>query len=991
MIRYALLGLGLGAIYALAGQGLLLVYRGSGVVNFAHGAFAAAGALAFYELHIEAGLPTVPSILLALIIAGAMGTLMHLLIMRPLRNAPPLTRVIATLGVMVALQQVGRIIFGSEIRLVPSFLPTDTVHPFGGPAVGADRLILLGIAVVVSAVLWAIYRYSTFGAVTSAVAENERTAQLTGHSPDMIAAVNWTVGAVLAGAAGILIVPISGLDINTLIMLIIPALATCVVANFASFPIALGASLVIGVTQSEITNYVDAAGWGEAVPFLVVVLVLVVRGRGLPLRSHVNELLPEIGTGALRPAVLTAVVAVATLVVVTTPDNWTDAFTTTIIGAVICVSLVVVTGYGGQLSLAQFAFAGWGGYVASRLAAVHGLPFLLVLVIGVLAAVPVGILVGLPALRTRGIHLAIATFGLAYSLQAVLFQSVPLTGGLSGTVVDPPTLFGWSVDPVSHPKRYAMVCLVALLVAALVAANIRRGRSGRRLVAVRGNERAAASLGISVYGAKLYSFAISAAIAGLGGVLLAFKSAYVDFNQFNVFNSIAVVINTVISGVGFLIGGVLAGASTAGGLTPKIFGEIFPSSEISQYVTLALAAFLAPTLIQFPNGLVARAVTLRPPAALVARFSRSGRGTATLTADAAEAGTSAETADATETATTAATTAAAAERAAAARTAPPATPHRVAPKTLRVQDAAVRFGGVHALRGVSLEVRPGEVVGLMGPNGAGKTTFIDAVTGFCRVQGGAIELDGTRIDPLNARRRARLGIGRTFQSLELFDQLTVLENLRTAADPRDSAAYLTDIVHPRRTQLTPAARSAIEMFELVDELDRIPSELSYGRRRQVAIARAIATEPSILLLDEPAAGLNESETQELSDLLRRLVDEWGIGILLVEHDVPMLNRVCDRLVVMDFGAVIATGTPAEIRTDPRVIAAYLGEEREAENDPADSEPADSSTADRNADGDDPSDSDPVEVEAEVEAEDWRPGLTEPEIPDVATLGGDRAK
>ncbi|MCK9905123.1 ATP-binding cassette domain-containing protein [Frankia sp. Cpl3] len=989
MIRYALLGLGLGAIYALAGQGLLLVYRGSGVVNFAHGAFAAAGALAFYELHIEAGLPTVPSIVLALIIAGAMGTLMHLLIMRPLRNAPPLTRVIATLGVMVALQQVGRIIFGSEIRLVPSFLPTDTVHPFGGPAVGADRLILLGIAVVVSAVLWAIYRYSTFGAVTSAVAENERTAQLTGHSPDMIAAVNWTVGAVLAGAAGILIVPISGLDINTLIMLIIPALATCVVANFASFPIALGASLVIGVTQSEITNYVDAAGWGEAVPFLVVVLVLVVRGRGLPLRSHVNELLPEIGTGALRPAVLTAVVAVATLVVVTTPDNWTDAFTTTIIGAVICVSLVVVTGYGGQLSLAQFAFAGWGGYVASRLAAVHGLPFLLVLVIGVLAAVPVGILVGLPALRTRGIHLAIATFGLAYSLQAVLFQSVPLTGGLSGTVVDPPTLFGWSVDPVSHPKRYAMVCLVALLVAALVAANIRRGRSGRRLVAVRGNERAAASLGISVYGAKLYSFAISAAIAGLGGVLLAFKSAYVDFNQFNVFNSIAVVINTVISGVGFLIGGVLAGASTAGGLTPKIFGEIFPSSEISQYVTLALAAFLAPTLIQFPNGLVARAVTLRPPAALVARFSRSGRGTATVTADATTD------ADAPETATTTASADTTAR--AAARTAPPATPHRVAPKTLRVQDAAVRFGGVHALRGVSLEVRPGEVVGLMGPNGAGKTTFIDAVTGFCRVQGGAIELDGTRIDTLTARRRARLGIGRTFQSLELFDQLTVLENLRTAADPRDSAAYLTDIVHPRRTQLTPAARSAIEMFELVDELDRIPSELSYGRRRQVAIARAIATEPSILLLDEPAAGLNESETQELSDLLRRLVDEWGIGILLVEHDVPMLNRVCDRLVVMDFGAVIATGTPAEIRTDPRVIAAYLGEERETENDPAASDPADgsptdsstadSSPTDSSTAGGDPTDSDP----AEVEAEDWRPGLTKPEIPDVATLGGDRAK
>ncbi|WP_018500809.1 branched-chain amino acid ABC transporter permease/ATP-binding protein [Parafrankia discariae] len=917
MIRFALLGLGLGAIYVLAGQGLLLVYRGSGVVNFAQGAFAAVGALAFYQLHVESGVPTAVAVVLALLISGLAGTLMHLLVMRPLRNAPPLTRVIATLGIMVVLQQAGRIIFGTQVKTVPSFLPTDSVHPFGGPAVGADRLVLLGIAAVISVVLWATYRYSKFGAVTSAVAENERTAQLTGHSPDVIAAANWTLGAMLAGLAGILIVPISGLDINTLVLLIIPALATCVVASFASFPIAFAASLVIGITQSEITNYVSAAGWGEAVPFLVVILVLVVRGRGLPLRSHVNELLPEIGTGVLRPGRVTAVLAVALLVILSTPTNWTDAFTTTIIGAVICVSLVVVTGYGGQLSLAQFAFAGWGGYVASRLAATHGLPFLLALVIGIVAAVPVGVLVGLPALRTRGIHLAIATFGLAYSIQAVLFQSVPLTGGLNGTVVDPASLFGWSVDPVSHPKRYAIVCLVALLLAALVAGNIRRGRAGRRLVAVRGNERAAASLGISVYGAKLFSFALSAAIAGLGGVLLSFQAGgYVDFNQFNVFNSISVVINTVISGVGFLLGGVLAGASTAGGLTPKIFGEIFPNDDINQYVTLALALFLTPTLIQFPNGLAARVATLRPPAALT--FGRTRRPPAEADqGDDASAGSGK-----------------------ARASIPPAPAHRVPAKVLEVRDVAVRFGGVQALGGVSLDVRPGEVVGLMGPNGAGKTTFIDAVTGFNRIQGGTIQLDGVRIDGMTARRRARLGIGRTFQSLELFDQLTILENLRTASDPRDSAAYLTDLVRPRRTELTPAARSAIHMFELVDDLDRVPSVLSYGRRRQVAIARAIATEPSVLLLDEPAAGLNETETRELSDLLRRLVDEWGIGILLVEHDVPMLNRVCDRLVVMDFGTVIATGTPAEIRTNPRVIAAYLGEESESvDGESADGEPA----------------------------------------------------
>ncbi|ADP83280.1 branched-chain amino acid ABC transporter permease/ATP-binding protein [Pseudofrankia inefficax] len=920
MIRFLFLGLGLGGIYALAGQGLVLVYRGSGVLNFAQGAFAAVGALAYYDLHVRAGLPTVPSVVVALLISGVAGLLMHFLVMRPLRNAPPLTRVIATLGVMVMLQQLGRIVFGSSIRIVPSFLPSKSIDIGGGAAVGLDRFVLLGLAIVVSATLWAVYRYSRFGAITSAVAENERAAQLAGHSPDVIAAVNWALGAMLAGLAGILIAPIAGLDINTLVLLIIPALATAMVARFDSFVGALIASLVIGIAQSEITNYVRAAGWGDAVPFLLVILVLVARGQSLPLRSHVNELLPEIGTGVLRPTRLAVAVAAGVVLILTTPNDWNDALTATTIGAIICVSLVVVTGYAGQLSLAQYAFAGWGGYVASRLAATHGLPFLLALVIGVAAAVPVGVLVGLPALRTRGIHLAIATFGLAYSFQSILFQSVPLTGGLEGTVVNPPTLFGWDIDAVNHPKRYAIVCLVALLLAALVAGNIRRGRSGRRLVAVRGNERAAASLGISVYGAKLYSFALSAAIAGLGGVLLAFQASYVDFSQYNVFNSISVIINTVISGVGFLVGTVLAGANVTGGLTTKIFGSLITSGSINQYVTLALAVLLVPTLVGYPNGLAARIVTLRwSRVRLPTRRAAASDGTPPGDGTPAEA-LPAEVA-----------------QLVASAAASPAVPRRVTPRVLEVQDVSVRFGGVQALGGVSIDVRPGEVVGVMGPNGAGKTTFIDAVTGFNRIGGGTILLDGVRIDGLNARRRARLGIGRTFQSLELFDQLSVLENLRTASDPRDSASYLSDLVVPRRTELTPAARSAIAMFELAGDLHRVPSELPYGRRRQVAIARAIAAEPSILLLDEPAAGLHETETQELSALVRRLVDEWGIGILLVEHDVAMLNRVCDRIVVMDFGKVIATGTPAEIRDDPRVVAAYLGEERHDE--PDDERPA----------------------------------------------------
>jgi ABC-type branched-subunit amino acid transport system ATPase component/ABC-type branched-subunit amino acid transport system permease subunit len=914
MFLFALLGLGTGAIYALAGQGLVLVYRGSGVVNFAQGAFAAIGALSYYELHVQAGLPTAVAFLAGLVISGAAGALMHLLVMRPLRSAPALTRVIATLGVMVALQQAGTLIFGTSIRTVPSFLPSASVQVFG-TAVGENYLILLGIALVVSAALWLLYRYSRFGAVTTAVAESERAAQLSGHSPDRVAAANWVLGSVLAGAAGMLVAPIIGLDTSSIILLIIPALATCVVANFDSFPLALAASLIIGVIQSEITKYVSAPGWDQAVPFLLVIVVLVLRGRALPLRSHVNELLPEIGTGLLRPVRIIVAVAVMVVLILVTNANWSAAFTTSIIAGIICVSLVVVTGYAGQLSLAQYAIAGCGGYVASRLAAVYGLPFPLAVVIGVVAAVPVGVLVGLPALRTRGIQLAIVTFGLAYSMQSVLFQSVSLTGGLEGTVVASPTLFGWPVDTTLHPKNFAIVCLAALLVTALAAANIRRGRSGRRLVAVRGNERAAASLGISVYVAKLYAFALSAAMAGLGGVLLAFSSTFVDFTQFSVFASISVVISTVIGGVGFLVGGVLAGGSAAGGVVTSVFGEFVSSGTISEWVALALAVLLIPTLINFPNGLAAWIVGWRPPETVSQRLRSlarrlPGRAAPGTTAGAPAAGVQPAPAQV-----------------------PPVVAHRVTPRVLEVRDVSVSYGGVRALSSVSLDVSPGEVVGIMGPNGAGKTTFIDAVTGFTRLRGGTIALGGKRIDRLGPHARARNGVGRTFQSLELFDQLTVLENLRTASDPRDGRAYLTDLVWPQATALTPGARSAIAMFGLGEDFARVPSQLSYGRRRQVAIARAIAAEPSILLLDEPAAGLHESETEELGRMLRRLADEWGIGILLVEHDVALLNQVCDRIVVMDFGSVIATGTPAEIRCHPRVIAAYLGDEHAGEEQP----------------------------------------------------------
>ncbi|HEX5587573.1 MAG TPA: ABC transporter ATP-binding protein, partial [Acidimicrobiia bacterium] len=276
---------------------------------------------------------------------------------------------------------------------------------------------------------------------------------------------------------------------------------------------------------------------------------------------------------------------------------------------------------------------------------------------------------------------------------------------------------------------------------------------------------------------------------------------------------------------------------------------------------------------------------------------------------------------------------------------------RVVPHSLHVEDLTVRFGGVVAVDHLTLDVAPGEVVGLIGPNGAGKSTTIDAITGNVSLAEGHIMLDDIRVDHWGREKRARAGIGRSFQSLELFDDLTVLENVLAACDSRDQLAYVTDLVKPGHPTLTDAARTVVLEFDLGDDLNTRVDELNYGKRRRLAIARAVAGSPSILLLDEPAAGLDEDQARRLGELVRRLANDWGMGVLLVEHNVDMVLRSCDRVYALDFGALLGSGTPAEIRANPAVVESYLGTRFHAEGESPEAteateptEPASSDTA-----------------------------------------------
>jgi sulfate-transporting ATPase len=911
VLQFVVLGLGLAAIYTLLAQGIVLVYRGSGVINFAHGAFALIGAIVYVETSGN-GVPVVFALLFATLAGAALGVLVQNGILRQLQRASALTRIVATLGVLIIIQSAAGLHYGTRVQQVATFLPQNEWH-IAGISVGADRVILYAVAVLVTAAISLAQRRWLFLLATRAAAENEEAATTLGWSSGRLATMNWAIGGAMAGIAGALIVPITGLLVATMVLLVVPALAAALLGRFDSVWLTLLGASGVGIAQSLITRYWTQTGAAEAVPFLVIIVVLVITGQTLPARAQVFDRLPSLGRGVIRPIPLLVGVAISLAGMLSFFSyEWQTAFTITFAVATILLSAVVVTGYAGQISLTQYALAGLGAFVSGRLVAAAEWPFWAAALAGVAACVPIGVLFALPALRTRGLNLAVVTLGMGVAVNAVIFSNIDYTGGANGTqFVNGISLFGIDLTSFDHPEAYGVFVVIMFTLVALVVANLRRSSTGRRLIAIRENERAAAALGVSVFGSKIYAFTLGAAIAALGGILLAFQSTAIVFSTFDPLQSIYAVCFTVIGGIGYVLGPFVGATFASGGAGTLINGLL---SGINDYLVLIGGVMLIVVLILNPDGVVAATLEqlrivrgwLGPwperAAALWRRVLPSwlrGReiDDRALLEDARQGGDM-----------------------------------LVKPATLQIEGLTVRFGGVVALDGVSLEVRPGEVVGLLGPNGAGKTTLIDAVTGFAPITEGTVAVDGRQLNKTSARSRVRAGIGRSWQSLELFEAISVRENLQIASEsvsgrPVDA---LRNLIVPRRPSLNRWAAAAIAEFQLQDDLGRSPSDLSYGRRRLVAIARTVALSPGILLLDEPAAGLDDNESAELGALLRGLADRWGIAILLIEHDVDLVMNACDRIVVLDFGKKIAEDTPEGIRRNPAVISAYLGESEEAD-------------------------------------------------------------
>ena len=627
----------------------------------------------------------------------------------------------------------------------------------------AGTIIALGI------VLTVVFRFTRFGLATRASAETEVGALVSGLSPDRIALVNWIISFVVSGIAGVLIAPLVPLQPGTYTLFIVPALAAAVVGRFHSLGWAITAGLGIGALES-LSVYVNGvhpdfpAGAGELIPLVLVLIVLAVRGQTMPSRGTLMQV--TLGR-APRPhwriatAIVGTAVGIGAIYLFTGNDR--AALYASFITGVISLSLVVVTGYTGQISLAQLTLAGVSAYILSTFASSWGIPFPIAPILSALVAAAAGVVIGIPALRVRGLMLGVVTLTFAAGVEAIWFNNNSIDGGASGLNIPTPTLFGMNLGIGSgkdFPRpAFGILCLVVLVLVALGVSWLRTSRLGTAMLAVRSDERSAAAAGINVVRVKLIGFAIGAFIAGLGGSLLAYQLGNVTFQDFDAFLGLVAFSIVVVAGITSVSGGILAGMISSGGLLVALISSGVGSGGVDNWYGVVAGIGVILTVIFNPEGVVGpthvfleqlrtKGTMARPQGALVPTVpAAAATGTATT-------GTTAVPARKPEplVAPSFGTNGHIAGTATAASTSSGTGP------LLEVRNLTVRYGGVTAVDDVSLSVYEGQIVGLIGPNGAGKTTTIDALCGFHGCEG-TVLLDGVDVGGRSPHIRGRPGPG----------------------------------------------------------------------------------------------------------------------------------------------------------------------------------------------------------------------------------------
>ena len=897
IVTVLMLGLVAGLQATLLAIGLVLIYQAQRFINFAQAQMGLVAASALGVLVMDHDVPYPFALVIAVALGVGVGYLVQRLFSWRLPDASPTTLVIATIGisqVLLIASAAGPLKIDATKAATEGYpLPFDAQFDVGGYTLNTSEIITIIVGPLLVLALQLFITRTKLGTSIRGVASNREAAMLAGISVRRTAITVWMLAGGISAIAAILFAPSrpAGTLATAGTGLLLPGLAAALAGGLSDFRVTLGAGLALGLIQQGVLFWVHIPGSSDLAVFGFLVVMLVVRSKILPPRDDAIAAL-KAGTDRTRHlpstmgrggwVALFGVLLLLPLFPGLQTQEKALLLTLILVYAITGLALLVLTGWSGQVSLGQFAFVGFGAYIAARMFD-QNLSAPIVLLNAGLCTAGAAVIVGLPTLRLGKFFTAIVTLGFAYAAQSWLFRQEWLTGNDTGFMrVDRIHVLGTEIRTARGVYVFGVV--VVLLVVLLLA-SVRKSSMGRAMIATRDNEDRVSSDGISPTKVKLFSLALSGFLCGLGGTVWAMATRQWTFDSFEPTTSLVVLSAAIVGSLSVLYGPILG----------------------------AFAVYAWPFLVPDSNTIVIRSLSSGALLLVILLFARDG--IAGLLREQATRLLGVPSDD----------------------SRPQIPPSLVFPREipepgpghLRAESISKHFGGIVAVNDASVFVEDQEIVGLMGGNGAGKSTLLDCLSGRLAPDHGTVELGGIGVVYWTPSRRAGAGLARTYQDAALYEGLSVRETMLMAIERINptgaiSGALGTPWAHLAELEKLAHCDAMLERFGMLPYADRLTSELSTGMRRICELAAAVAPKPTVILLDEPTAGLAQREVEAFAERIRGLRDEYGASLLIVEHDIPLLVGMCDRLYCLEQGAVIAEGHPQDVVSDPRVIASCLG-------------------------------------------------------------------